>query len=70
MEPSLGGLGLELLTNAVEAVAKLRVEQLKLSDSYPLAPAQHLAGGRLLFYAPHENLAEGVEEQETQGTLT
>ena len=67
MEPSLGSQKSEALKEVVERVAKLRADQLKLSNSYPLAPAQHLAGGRLLCYAPYENLAEGVEEQETQG---
>lgn len=67
MEPSLGSQEPQALTDIVEAVARLRVDQLRLNNSYPLAPAQHLAGGRLLCYAPYENLAEGVEEQETQG---
>ena len=66
MEPSLGSQKPEALKEIVERVARLRADQLKLSNNYPLALAQHLAGGRLLYYAPYENLAEGVEEQETQ----
>jgi hypothetical protein len=67
MDPSLGSLKAGAFRNVVEEVATLRVRQLKVNNIYPLAPAQDLAGGRLLCYAPYENLAEGVEEQETQG---
>lgn len=67
LDPSLGSQESRALTDVVEEVAKLRVDQLELGNIHPLAPAQHLAGGRLLCYAPYENLAEGVEEQETQG---
>lgn len=67
MEPPIGFQSSGLIQDVVEQTSSLRVEQLKLSNSYPLAPANHLAGGRLLCYAPHENLAEGVEEKETQG---
>jgi hypothetical protein len=67
MKPSLGFQEPEALKEIVEVLARLRADQLKLSNGYPMAPSQHLAGGRLLCYAPYENLAEGVEEQETQG---
>jgi len=67
MEPPLWSQVPEVLNEVVEEVARRRADQLKQRNSYPLAPAQHLAGGRLLCYAPYENLAEGVEEQETHG---
>jgi hypothetical protein len=67
LEPSLGSLRPDALTMLVDEVAQLRASHLRASGLYPLRPASHLAGGRLLCYAPHENLAEGVEEQETKG---
>jgi hypothetical protein len=66
-EPSLGRQQPEALKGIVEGVATRRAEELKLSHRYPVAPAQTLAGGRLLCYAPYENLAEGVEEASTDG---
>jgi len=67
MEPSLGGLEPDAFRNVVEEVAAARARQLKLAKIYPSEPARDLAGGRLLFYAPYENLAEGGEEQYTNG---
>src|SRR4051812_18024057 len=68
MEPLLVSQANEaLIVDVVEEVARLRVAQLKLNNNYPLSSAQHLAGGRLLCYAPYENLREGVEQLETQG---
>lgn len=66
MEPSLGSLKSEGLMSVFEGVAA-RAGMLRTDNIYPSAPAHDLAGGRLLCYAPYENLAEGVEEQETQG---
>lgn len=50
---------------AVEWVAEQRSQMLQQAKRYPTAPAIDLAGGRLLFYAPDCNLAEGCEQVET-----
>jgi hypothetical protein len=67
LEPSIGSLRPDVLTMLVDEVAQLRAAHLRATGLYPLTPASHLARGRLLCYALHENLAEGVEEQETKG---
>lgn len=67
VEPTIGSQEPSKLRDIVEEVSVLRVKQLILNNSYPPAPIEHLADGRLLFYDPYENLAEGGEEQETQG---
>jgi hypothetical protein len=66
MKPSLGSQEPGTLTRLVDEVAKLRADQLRRTGLYPSTRDLPLVGGRLLCYAPHENLAEGVEEQETQ----
>ncbi len=44
----------------IEALAQERVHQLHRKDAYPPIWAEDLAGGRLLFYDPSENLADGA----------
>jgi hypothetical protein len=51
----------------VEAVAEKRATQLHLEHRYPLALVGDLAGGRLLKYAPSENLCDGAAQYSTKG---
>ncbi len=51
----------------VEALARERARQLQLTAAYPHAWAEDLAGGRLLFYDPTENLADGAATEVSAG---
>ena len=51
----------------VEGVAKRRADQLRLEHRYPLVLVDHLAGGRLLKYAPSENLCDGAAQYSSKG---
>ena len=67
MEPSLGTMAAIDLQEAVARLATERSRLLQAAGRYPPKLARDLAGGRLLCYAPYENLAEGSEAEETQG---
>jgi hypothetical protein len=54
-------------TQIVEAVAEKRAAQLRLENRYPLALVDDLAGGRLLKYAPNENLCDGAAQYSSKG---
>jgi len=51
----------------VETVAEKRADQLRVGHRYPLALLDNLAGGRLLQYAPDENLCDGAAEYSSKG---
>ena len=51
----------------VEVVAEKRALQLRLSHRYPQSLLDDLAGGRLLQYAPDENLCDGAAQYSSKG---
>jgi len=51
----------------VEAVAEKRADQLRLEARYPIALVDDLCGGRLLKYAPEENLCDGAAQYSSKG---
>jgi hypothetical protein len=51
----------------VAAVANARAARLRELGIYPPQPASSLAGGRLLFYLPDDNLFDGAARLESQG---
>ena len=51
----------------VEDLAKRRAAQLRLEHRYPLSLAERLEGGRLLLYAPDENLFDGAAQYTSKG---
>lgn len=53
----------EIVANLADQRAKL----LRQAGQLPNMPAQDLAGGRLLIYAPDENLCDGLAEEESAG---
>ncbi|HMA34645.1 MAG TPA: hypothetical protein VKY74_09205 [Chloroflexia bacterium] len=57
----------EDLSRVVSELAEQRARLLHMGGMYPDSPAAGLIGGRLLCYAPYENLSEGSEEPESRG---
>jgi hypothetical protein len=53
--------------SVVEAVADERVRLLRAFGNYPRNPADDLTDGRLLLYAPDDNLSDGAAELLSQG---
>jgi len=51
----------------VGTLAEKRADQLRLDHRYPLALVDDLAGGRLLQYAPDENLCDGAAQYSSKG---
>lgn len=51
----------------VESVAERRAEQLRMEHRYPQSIIDDLAGGRLLKYAPEENLCDGAAQYSSKG---
>jgi hypothetical protein len=51
----------------VETLAEKRAEQLRLKRRYPNEPRTSLQGGRLLLYAPDENLCDGAAQYSSKG---
>ena len=51
----------------VEALAEKRAEQMRKERRYPSTVLQDLAGGRLLLYAPDENLCDGAAQSSSKG---
>ena len=55
------------LQELLAAIAAERIHLLQQMGQYPTTPAPDLAGGKLIFYAPDQNLAEGCEAEESGG---
>lgn len=51
----------------VETLAEKRAGQLRLDQRYPLAVVNDLTGGRLLQYAPDDNLCDGAAQYSSKG---
>jgi hypothetical protein len=51
----------------VDDLAQRRGEHLRFEQRYPSDPASNLQGGRLLLYAPDENLFDGAAEVQSKG---
>ena len=51
----------------VNTVAEKRADQLRLEDRYPLSIVDDLRGGRLLKYAPAQNLCDGAAQYSSKG---
>ena len=51
----------------VETLADKRAEQLRIEQRYPSTPLMDLGGGRLLLYAPDENLCDGAAQSSSKG---
>jgi hypothetical protein len=54
-------------TQIVETLADKRAEQLRIEQCYPSTPLPDLGGGRLLLYAPDENLCDGAAQSSSKG---
>ena len=55
------------IVDTIAAERALLLRRDRYRRFYPTDPAHDLSSGRLLLYAPHDNLADGAAEAETDG---